>query len=220
MFEYEYEVELEEITDVDDEWLSNESLLEMETTYENLLSIEAVIALNVMWMIPVLVIFTNIILSSYIRDTIWLPFTILLVAVISILSIIFNKLVVGMGSYFCSLLTKIDCCEQISEIEGLFSEKAQEEIIGVVKQDLVKANLLLLGENISKKELKKNKRLVKVIKNQIKYVKSVDDKKSIVRGIFELNRLRKGLCKMIVKYQPKVVIQEQEVEKLSLVKSL
>ena len=218
--ELEYEVELDDFKDVFDEnLLSTESLLEMETTYEKLLIEESEIKFYFSWLsLMLLFIFFSIFISSMINDA---PFVLIMSMCLSmIITLVQKRFITVIGSYIYSLFSKTNCCEQISEIEGLFSETAQEEIIGVVKQDILKAKLLLIDVEISKKELKKNKGLVKEIKCQIKDIKSSGNKKRAIMGIFELNRLRKGLAKIIDKYQPKVVAEEKEVEKLSLVKSL
>ena len=226
--ELEYEVDLGNFEDVfDKELYSNESLLELETTYEKLLIKNDKITFNFDFLTAML--FTlgfSLLVSSAMSVALFSKRGLAVLIIGLILSLFVNIVFKGpfhkMGSYFYSLFSKNNCYEQISKIEGLFSEKVQSEIFGVVKQDLVIVNSLLIDVEMSKKELKKSKGLVKEIKCQIKYIKSMDEnnKKIVVRGFFELNRLRKSLSKMIVKYQPKVVIEEKEEKCVSLVKSL
>ena len=216
--ELEYEVELGDFETDDNELFSNESLLEMESTYRKLLLKEAKVEFIFAWLTFGLLFMVMITLFSFN----------VLVFMMSILLTIFiygiwNNAITQMSGYLYSLFTGgNDYYKSISEIDDLFSEKVKGEIIEDVKKNLIKVNSLLVGVELSKKELRKSKGLVKEIKNKIKCIKSVDkdNKKGVVRGVFELNGLRKGLSKIIDKYQPKVVIQEQEVEKLSLVKLL
>ena len=222
--ELEYEVESGNFETVGSELFSNESLLEMETTYEKLLIEESDIVFCTVALFNFFMFLFFSISGSYIVPIEWLHILggwyFIMTAIFSMSFYrVFKGFFNEVGSYICLLLTKNTYCEKTA-IEGLFSEKNQEEMIECISQDLMKANTLLVGVEMSKKELRKNKGLVKELKHQIKHVKSVVDKKIVVRGFFELNRLRKRLVKMIDKYQSKVVIQEQEVEKLSLVKLL